>query len=236
MRQRLRDEVYSRDDQKCQFCGSAKDASDLTIDHLIPMAKGGLDEPINYVTCCLDCNQKKADLPLAEFAASIDLPIEDLPIHGDPVIDNPDVPVVLRQIRKRIVDRARRGHMNLGGTSAQKKIEKAYRRAYWKTEEGQRLEQDFPRLPGHARIMIAEIQHIASSERDFVLLAELSKSAKTRNLIGTVLDGSVDLEKVVSNMALRSSDPSLQKRLRSTWKRYVSELEKRNLPAPRYAV
>lgn len=47
--------VYKRDGFKCVRCG----CSDLTIDHIIPIAKGGTNEDNNLQTLCRSCNSKK---------------------------------------------------------------------------------------------------------------------------------------------------------------------------------
>ena len=83
---RLRQEIFRRDMYKCQFCQGEFSASELTIDHLVPLALGGLDEMINYVTCCRTCNSQKAAQPLSEFARELNVRIEKLPVHGDPVL------------------------------------------------------------------------------------------------------------------------------------------------------
>ena len=51
---------------------------------------------------CLSCNQKKANMPIKEFAEQINIKLEDLPITGDPIIDNTDLPKSIRQIRKEV--------------------------------------------------------------------------------------------------------------------------------------
>jgi 5-methylcytosine-specific restriction endonuclease McrA len=55
--------IYKRDDHECQYCGSKKD---LTIDHVIPKSKGGLDTWDNLVACCIKCNLKKGSQFLSE--------------------------------------------------------------------------------------------------------------------------------------------------------------------------
>ncbi len=200
IRRDIKKSVLERDNYRCQFCFEKFDPSELTIDHLIPLAAGGLDEITNYVTCCMPCNQRKADLPLDEFAKTIGTEVEVLPVHGDPVIDNKDLPIQNRMVRKQIFDKVRLGEMNIGGKSAQKKIEKHYRRAFWETPEGKALEAEFPDLPGQVRVMIPEIQTIAADQCDFVLLLELAKSAITRNLIGSVITKDTDVLRVVSSM------------------------------------
>ena len=43
-------------DNKCAYCGSEEN---LTIDHILPRSRGGLDEKINVLCCCKKCNQSK---------------------------------------------------------------------------------------------------------------------------------------------------------------------------------
>jgi hypothetical protein len=41
---------------KCAYCGSEEN---LTLDHIVPQCKGGLDLTRNVVSCCHSCNQSK---------------------------------------------------------------------------------------------------------------------------------------------------------------------------------
>ena len=59
-----RKNVIERDNHICQYCGASK--IPLTIDHVIPKARGGADKWENLVTACRPCNQKKSDRSLAE--------------------------------------------------------------------------------------------------------------------------------------------------------------------------
>lgn len=212
--------VYKRDEFTCQFCQRRFSQTELTIDHLVPLSRGGLDEITNYVTCCKACNQKKSDLPLEDFAASLSIPLQEIPVHGDPVIENDDLPIQIRQVRRMIFDRYRREQLSLSGRQAQKKLEKAYRRAFWETEEGKTLEQVFPTLPGHVRIMIPEIKTIATTAREFWLLVELAKSARTRNLIDSDLLKGCNVEQRFRDLAAKTRDESLMKRVRQALDRF----------------
>jgi 5-methylcytosine-specific restriction endonuclease McrA len=51
-----RREVFRRDGQRCQYCGSR---TDLTLDHVIPRALGGPHTWENVVTACAPCNGRK---------------------------------------------------------------------------------------------------------------------------------------------------------------------------------
>ena len=54
---RTRYEVLRRDNYTCRYCHST--TNDLTIDHVIPRALGGKDDPSNLVAACRDCNAGK---------------------------------------------------------------------------------------------------------------------------------------------------------------------------------
>lgn len=57
---RLRYEVLRRDNHTCRYCGSSAPEVKLTIDHVMPVALGGADEPTNLVTACANCNAGKS--------------------------------------------------------------------------------------------------------------------------------------------------------------------------------
>jgi len=41
---------------KCAYCESEEN---ITLDHIIPQCKGGLDVKTNVISCCHSCNQSK---------------------------------------------------------------------------------------------------------------------------------------------------------------------------------
>ena len=49
--------VLRRDGYKCAYCGRTAD----TIDHLVPVSKGGVSSWDNCIACCRACNLRKAD-------------------------------------------------------------------------------------------------------------------------------------------------------------------------------
>jgi 5-methylcytosine-specific restriction endonuclease McrA len=61
---------WRADKRRCIYCRKVVTKRDLTIDHLIPRAKGGTDDAENRVHCCLDCNHAKADLLPLQFVLS----------------------------------------------------------------------------------------------------------------------------------------------------------------------
>jgi len=56
-----RENVFMRDKNKCQYCGTHHPNKELTIDHVIPKALGGKSIWSNVVACCKTCNGRKAD-------------------------------------------------------------------------------------------------------------------------------------------------------------------------------
>ena len=58
--------IYMRDKFRCQYCGEKKPAGELTLDHILPRSRGGDNSPVNVVTACLACNNRKGDRTPAE--------------------------------------------------------------------------------------------------------------------------------------------------------------------------
>src|SRR6185295_482648 len=51
--------IYARDHHSCQYCGESYPTSELTFDHVQPVAQGGRKDWENIVTCCVTCNRRK---------------------------------------------------------------------------------------------------------------------------------------------------------------------------------
>jgi 5-methylcytosine-specific restriction enzyme A len=51
--------VFERDKYQCQSCGKTHLEIELTIDHIIPLAKGGSNDISNLQSLCRTCNQQK---------------------------------------------------------------------------------------------------------------------------------------------------------------------------------
>ena len=62
----LRFEVFKRDSFKCQYCGRSAPDVILEVDHIVPVAGGGKDDPINLITSCRDCNRGKGSKQLSD--------------------------------------------------------------------------------------------------------------------------------------------------------------------------
>ena len=46
----------------CHYCGQQVPPKELTLDHLVPLARGGKSTKGNCVPACKDCNNKKKNL------------------------------------------------------------------------------------------------------------------------------------------------------------------------------
>ena len=61
-----RENIYTRDGDRCQYCNELFPRAELTFDHVIPVAQGGRKDWENIVTCCVDCNRRKGGRTPAE--------------------------------------------------------------------------------------------------------------------------------------------------------------------------
>jgi len=55
----FRSEIIRRDGLNCYLCGLLLTVKTATIDHFIPLSKGGFHCPSNAKIACLKCNQQK---------------------------------------------------------------------------------------------------------------------------------------------------------------------------------
>jgi hypothetical protein len=69
---RLRFEILRRDNHACRYCGAKAPDVALTVDHVVPVALGGTDDPSNLVTACRPCNTGKSSItPDAPLVADV---------------------------------------------------------------------------------------------------------------------------------------------------------------------
>ena len=61
--QKRRNQIYKRDNHKCQYCGATKR---LTLDHIDNTRNNAAS---NLLTCCHSCNSSKKSLPWDLWAA-----------------------------------------------------------------------------------------------------------------------------------------------------------------------
>jgi 5-methylcytosine-specific restriction enzyme A len=56
----------------CHYCKNVFLPKELTMDHIIPIARGGKTEKSNVVPCCKECNTKKRQLLPTEWKEYMD--------------------------------------------------------------------------------------------------------------------------------------------------------------------
>ena len=59
-----RRKIRERWGNKCAYCGSEEN---ITLDHIVPRSKGGVDYTHNVLACCESCNRDKGHTPLMEW-------------------------------------------------------------------------------------------------------------------------------------------------------------------------
>lgn len=69
---KTRFEIFKRDLFTCQYCGRRPPDVVLEVDHIIPRADNGTDDPDNLTTSCSDCNRGKSDRPLEKTLPIVD--------------------------------------------------------------------------------------------------------------------------------------------------------------------
>jgi 5-methylcytosine-specific restriction endonuclease McrA len=62
-------QILKENQNKCVYCGRSK--VKLTMDHVIPISKGGKHEPSNVLPACLSCNIRKGSKTMKEFIKSL---------------------------------------------------------------------------------------------------------------------------------------------------------------------
>ena len=73
---RTRFEIFKRDGFTCQYCGAQPPEVVLEVDHILPVANGGDNDPMNLVTSCFNCNRGKTDKQLERTAPRPDADLE----------------------------------------------------------------------------------------------------------------------------------------------------------------
>ena len=63
-----RQNIHLRDNHQCQYCGSTER---LTLDHVVPIKRGGERTWTNLVTACFSCNNRKGDVYPPEKAGLV---------------------------------------------------------------------------------------------------------------------------------------------------------------------
>jgi predicted DNA-binding transcriptional regulator len=63
----LRQAIHAREAGLCFYCLRRTPGRAHCLDHVVPRVKSGCNSYRNLVSCCLDCNSRKKDLPAEDF-------------------------------------------------------------------------------------------------------------------------------------------------------------------------
>lgn len=53
--------IYANQDGKCYYCNTFVPFKKITVDHIVPLSKGGNSRQENIVLACMRCNGEKGD-------------------------------------------------------------------------------------------------------------------------------------------------------------------------------
>lgn len=67
----LRAGVFDRDGWRCTYCGDEITSATATLDHIVPVSKGGADDAENLAAACLICNSIKSGRTFEEAAPDL---------------------------------------------------------------------------------------------------------------------------------------------------------------------
>lgn len=67
----VRKQIYRKSNGFCCLCGEFVDYEDYTVDHIVPLAKGGTNDISNLQCTCRVCNSIKTDVLPNEFMDKI---------------------------------------------------------------------------------------------------------------------------------------------------------------------
>lgn len=97
---------------RCAYCGCVMalnngDRRSATIDHVIPLSRGGRRNLANEVAACWRCNNSRGDTEAhVYFAARIQVPLNaveiEMPLMSEPGVQGPGLTDAAEQLRRRV--------------------------------------------------------------------------------------------------------------------------------------
>ena len=67
----FRRQIAKRDGARCHYCKREAKPADLTLDHVIPLSRGGQDRLDNLVLACFPCNIRKGHAMPTEITSQV---------------------------------------------------------------------------------------------------------------------------------------------------------------------
>lgn len=70
--------LFAQHSYSCYYCGfQSINLTEMTIDHVVPLSKGGDNHIRNIVPCCSKCNTRKRSRSESEYLEVLDILLED---------------------------------------------------------------------------------------------------------------------------------------------------------------
>nr|WP_139110026.1 HNH endonuclease signature motif containing protein [Ensifer sp. LC163] len=66
MSQSAKAAIFERDGERCRYCGTTE--GPFHVDHILPVALGGSNDPENLTVACRDCNLSKGARLISEWS------------------------------------------------------------------------------------------------------------------------------------------------------------------------
>lgn len=66
-------EIYNKYGGRCAYCGCELKLEEMTIDHILPLYRGGTNYPANLNPSCRSCNKYKATYTVEDFRKQLSL-------------------------------------------------------------------------------------------------------------------------------------------------------------------
>lgn len=63
--------VYEKYDRRCAYCGKQMPISEMQVDHLIPIRRGGTNDMDNLMPSCRSCNHFKDVFTIESFRKAV---------------------------------------------------------------------------------------------------------------------------------------------------------------------
>lgn len=67
-----RKKVHEKMGGHCAYCGEIITISQMQVDHIVPISRGGADEMGNMFPACRSCNHYKSTLSVENFRAALE--------------------------------------------------------------------------------------------------------------------------------------------------------------------
>lgn len=88
--------IYNKAGGRCQICGAPLTFEEATIDHILPISRGGKNEEDNYAVVCSACNTRKSNNTQEELNRWTDSMITNRVVSGDFAAAYPAIRALVR--------------------------------------------------------------------------------------------------------------------------------------------